>query len=62
VFEWTCRVARLEPASERTRVLMRAVAASREHTAKFLGLIAGTVHAADFFDPSNVQRILATTA
>jgi flavin-dependent dehydrogenase len=58
VFDWTCRTAQLRPPEERTKQLLRAVAASPEHTARFLAVLAGTVHASDFFHPDNVARIL----
>jgi flavin-dependent dehydrogenase len=58
VYDWTYRTAELKPLADKTRVLMQAVARSPEHTARFLGLIAGTVHHTDFFSPPNIAKIL----
>jgi flavin-dependent dehydrogenase len=58
IFEWTCRTAEMRPVSQKTSILLMALRASQEDTNRFLGLTAGTVLAADFFQPENLARIV----
>jgi flavin-dependent dehydrogenase len=62
MFEWTYRTAELKPSNERTRTLLRAVAANQDTTNRFLGLHSGNTLPAEFFHPKNVERILAAAA
>jgi 2-polyprenyl-6-methoxyphenol hydroxylase-like FAD-dependent oxidoreductase len=57
--EWTYRLSALKPVSERVKPVLRAVQKSREQMARFMGLNSGTVSPAEFFDPANVERLLA---
>ncbi|MEU8901793.1 NAD(P)/FAD-dependent oxidoreductase [Nocardia sp. NPDC048505] len=61
VFEHTAHLAQLEPASADFERLVRAMQGNQEAIDQFSGINAGLVSPADFFDPANVDRILATS-
>jgi flavin-dependent dehydrogenase len=60
IYDLTADLARLAPPTADMRALLQAVRSSPAETGRFLGVIAGTVAVADFFDPANLDRIIGT--
>lgn len=58
MFDFTCRLAALEPPARDMQQLLDAVHGDSQATEGFLGLIAGTTDFARFFDRRNIGRIL----
>jgi len=55
-FDFTCAISELVLPSAMYRVL-KAASLDRDYSRKFLGMIAGSVSGADFFDAENVRRL-----
>jgi flavin-dependent dehydrogenase len=58
MYEMTCQLGALEPPTAEMVELFSALRTNREETNRFLGLIAGTASAAEFYAPDNVRRII----
>jgi flavin-dependent dehydrogenase len=58
-YEYTCRIARLEPPSPEFLALTTALRGNQRGIDQLLGTIAGTVSPAAFFDPANIARLMA---
>jgi flavin-dependent dehydrogenase len=58
IMDFTYKTSALEAVSPRTAVLLRAIQKSPEHTARFLGVHAGTVAPSAFFAPDNIARMV----
>ena len=58
LYEFTCRLATLEPTQPRTMQLLAALRGNQEQTNRWIGLIAGTASIAEFVSPENIQRIM----
>lgn len=61
-FEFNCGLAALEPPDARTGELLGALRGDQAATDQFLGLIAATGRAEDFFAPDHLQHVLAGRA
>lgn len=59
MFDFTCRLAAMEPLPLFLRTLFRAVQSDQQLMDTFMGVVAGTVSPPDFFGPSSIARILA---
>ena len=59
MYEFTYRLAALEPPSPDMQALFAALRENREQTDRFFGAVAGTVAMADFFSPENIGLILS---
>jgi flavin-dependent dehydrogenase len=59
MFELTCQLASMEPPPPQMRELLAALPGNHEAMTGFVSVIAGTVPVPEFFDPANVQRIMA---
>ena len=57
MYELTCQRAALEPPTPQMSRLLAALRGNQDDTDQFIGVIAGTVPAAEFFAPGNIQRI-----
>ncbi len=57
-YELTCQVATLEPPPPEMQQLFAALRGNQADTDRFMGLIAGTTLAPEFFVPENVGRIM----
>ena len=62
MYELTCQRAALEPPAPQMTQLVAALSGNQDDTARFLGVIAGTVPVPEFFAPDNIQRILAAAS
>ena len=62
LFEFTCDLAKLQPAPPETQQLMGAVHGNQEAMDDFVSVIAGTVSPARFFAPENVGRLMGAGA
>jgi flavin-dependent dehydrogenase len=58
MYEMTCQLGTLAPPTPEMVELFRALRTNREETNRFLGLIAGTASATEFYAPENVRRII----
>jgi len=58
MYEMTCQLGALEPPTREMVELFGALRENQEETNRFLGLIAGTASAAEFYAPQNVRRII----
>jgi flavin-dependent dehydrogenase len=58
IFEWACRTAELRPTTGKARALIEALRSNPEAASRMMGLTAGTVASADFFQPENLARIM----
>jgi flavin-dependent dehydrogenase len=58
MYEFTYDLARLEPPSPEHQQLFAALRGNQPQIERFLGIIAGTVGVAEFFDEANVARIM----
>jgi flavin-dependent dehydrogenase len=61
-FATTLQFARLEPPPQDMQMLFGALRHDQEQTNRLFGTLAGTVDAAEFWDPANVARILSGPA
>jgi flavin-dependent dehydrogenase len=59
MFDFVCQLASFEPPSPEMQQLFHALYGNERETSRFLGTIAGTVRIPEFFDPENVERIIA---
>jgi len=59
MFDFVCQLASFEPPSPDMQQLFQALYGNERETSRFLGAIAGTVRIPEFFDPENVERIIA---
>src|SRR5690606_20749456 len=62
LYQYTTRLATLEPPPPEVGRLLAAVAQSQQDMDAFVSVTAGTVSPDGFFDPGNVARIMAATA
>jgi flavin-dependent dehydrogenase len=58
LYEFTCRLAALEPPPPEMQQLFAALRHNQEQTNRFFGVMAGTVPAAEFFALANLGRIM----
>jgi 2-polyprenyl-6-methoxyphenol hydroxylase-like FAD-dependent oxidoreductase len=58
IFEFACRTGELRPTTGKARALLEALRSNPEATSRMMGLTAGTVVSADFFQPENLARIM----
>jgi flavin-dependent dehydrogenase len=58
LYEFTCRLAALEPPPPEMQQLFAALRHNQEQTNRFFGVMAGTVPAPEFFAPENLGRIM----
>jgi flavin-dependent dehydrogenase len=59
MLELTCQLASMEPPPPPMRALLGALPGNQEAITGFVSVIAGTVAVPEFFDPANLQRIMA---
>ncbi len=57
MFEFTCRVARLEPPPPEVQQLLRAAAGNQQAMDRFAQMNAGTISPAEFFAPDSIRAI-----
>jgi 2-polyprenyl-6-methoxyphenol hydroxylase-like FAD-dependent oxidoreductase len=57
--EWTSRLAELRPISPRAARLFAALKRDQVETNRYFGLMSGSVRPDQFFDPANIERLLA---
>ena len=62
IYEFTCQNATFSPPSPEMAQLFAALHHNQEATDRFLGLFAQTVSVSAFFDPENVNRIMASAS
>jgi flavin-dependent dehydrogenase len=62
MFQLTCQLASMEPATDDTAQLFAAIAASPAASDAFMSMIAGLSPVEAFFDPSRIERVLAASA
>ena len=62
LFEFTCDLAKLQPAPPEMQQLMGAVHGNQEAMDDFVSVIAGTVSPEEFFAPENVSRLMSAGA
>jgi hypothetical protein len=61
MYDMTSDFASLEPPPPETQTLLAAVARDQDAQRDFVSVQAGTVPVPAFFDPDNIERILAKT-
>ena len=62
MYEFTCRMATLEPLTLTMQRLLRAVHGNQDAMTRFAQMSAGTISPAEFFSPSSVASIVAAEA
>jgi hypothetical protein len=58
MFDFTCRLASLEPPPPEEQQLFAALQGNQADTDRFVGVMAGTTPVPEFFAPENVGRIV----
>jgi 2-polyprenyl-6-methoxyphenol hydroxylase-like FAD-dependent oxidoreductase len=58
MYEFTCRLATLEPPPPLMQQLFAALQRNQSETNRFFGTLAGTVPMREFFSPENMQRVI----
>ena len=62
MFEYTCRLAKLESPPPEMVGLFNALRANQKETGRFLGTVTGTVSIQEFFSPENINRVMEASA
>ncbi len=62
MYELICQFASLQAPPPEVQALLAALVNNPEETGRFLGVLDGTVPVPEFFDPKNLERIIAASA
>jgi hypothetical protein len=60
MYEFTCELARLEPAPPHMRELFAALHGNRDATEQFYAALTGAVPLPEFMNPENIGRIVGS--